>query len=214
MYGTLEIFERELGESWKTTGSPERIVVGYNGLGWAYAFRDKALSDEPLKLEGDKRTPAGIFPLGPAFGFSASDKTDYVQLTPSETFCVNDPKSPHYNKILPSRMEDKRRRYGERWPVSTGVCYRHSHERSTTQRIMHLPSRVAIIKLPDSWLHRHARKARGSSSGVERQKFNRCCDFTPSRPFTIPRLSCHATPGYSASLKPTSRHLGGFGRYP
>src|SRR6516164_3551607 len=61
--GTLEIFEREPGESWKTTGSPERIVVGYNGLGWAYAFRGKALSDEPLKLEGDKRTPAGIFPL-------------------------------------------------------------------------------------------------------------------------------------------------------
>ena len=100
--GTLQIFERpELSAGWKGAASPERVVVGYNGLGWAHPFRDKAINDEPLKFEGDKRTPAGIFQLGAAFGFSATDKSDYFQLKYSETFCVNDPRSPHYNKIVP-----------------------------------------------------------------------------------------------------------------
>src|SRR2546427_6416951 len=100
--GTLQIFERpELSAGWKGAASPERVVIGYNGLGWAHPFRDKAINDEPLKFEGDKRTPAGIFQLGAAFGFSATDKSDYFQLKYSETFCVNDPRSPHYNKIVP-----------------------------------------------------------------------------------------------------------------
>jgi D-alanyl-D-alanine dipeptidase len=60
---------------------------------------------DPIKREGDHKSPAGIFRLGDAFGY-APQKPDgwrahYLPITPS-TQCVDDPQSQFYNRILDS----------------------------------------------------------------------------------------------------------------
>ncbi len=58
---------------------------------------------DPTKKEGDGRAPAGIFPLGPAFGYAARAPADwkmpYLALTPT-TDCVDDVHSRYYNRVL------------------------------------------------------------------------------------------------------------------
>jgi D-alanyl-D-alanine dipeptidase len=62
-------------------------------------------SDDPIKREGDHKSPAGIFHLGQAFGYAPHEperwKTHYLPITPS-TQCVDDPQSRFYNQILDS----------------------------------------------------------------------------------------------------------------
>jgi D-alanyl-D-alanine dipeptidase len=61
--------------------------------------------DDPVKREGDHKSPAGIFRLGEAFGYAPLKpdgwKLRYLPLTPS-TQCVDDPQSRFYNQILDS----------------------------------------------------------------------------------------------------------------
>jgi len=61
--------------------------------------------DDPLKQEGDHKSPAGIFHLGSAFGYAPQEpdgwKMHYLAITPS-TYCVDDPQSQFYNQILDS----------------------------------------------------------------------------------------------------------------
>ena len=79
-------------------GKPEPALIGLNGIGWAHAFRGLAQKNEPLKVEGDNRLPAGFFPIGRSFGFAASSRPGYLRIT-SGTVCVDDASSPAYNTI-------------------------------------------------------------------------------------------------------------------
>ena len=90
-------------EPWRIAGPRMPAVIGRNGLGWAPTFRDRATTSAPRKIEGDGKTPGGIFRLGDAFGFDASSRPGYVRLRPGHEFCVSDPKSPDYNRILPKK---------------------------------------------------------------------------------------------------------------
>jgi D-alanyl-D-alanine dipeptidase len=59
---------------------------------------------EPHKNEGDGKSPAGVFPLGTAFGFVHPDsarwvKLPYLQLV-ATTECVDDTASAHYTNVL------------------------------------------------------------------------------------------------------------------
>jgi D-alanyl-D-alanine dipeptidase len=61
-------------------------------------------SDGPRKIEGDNKAPAGIFRLGPAFGYAAAAsarwiKLPYVPLT-AESEGVDDPHSRYYNQLV------------------------------------------------------------------------------------------------------------------
>ena len=111
--GTLRRFERAgaRGE-WRQAGEPFAVVVGRSGLGWGEGVlavpgggsAGKGLEGGPFKKEGDGRAPAGVFRLGPAFGFDGSDEAGWVRLpykplTPS-TECVDDTASTHYNLIV------------------------------------------------------------------------------------------------------------------
>jgi L,D-peptidoglycan transpeptidase YkuD (ErfK/YbiS/YcfS/YnhG family) len=60
----------------------------------------------PHKREGDGRAPAGVFRLSRAFGAADAPPTDlqafpYLKSLPS-TYCVEDVRSPHYNRIVDS----------------------------------------------------------------------------------------------------------------
>ena len=90
-------------EAWRTSGATMPAVIGRKGLGWAPSFRARATTSAPRKIEGDGKTPGGIFRLGNAFGFAASSIFGYVRLSPGREFCVSDPKSPDYNQIIPQK---------------------------------------------------------------------------------------------------------------
>jgi len=59
---TMQLFtRRSSNKPWKRISAAEPAVVGKAGLGWGYSFLDLKEREEPEKVEGDKRTPAGFF---------------------------------------------------------------------------------------------------------------------------------------------------------
>ena len=97
----LRHFERtSLDREWRARGGSVSAVLGRSGLAWAPSVADRSTDREPVKVEGDGRTPAGVFQLGPAFGFAASDIEGYVRLVPGRHLCVDDPASPLYNTVV------------------------------------------------------------------------------------------------------------------
>ncbi len=98
----IATFVRETGEaSWRQVGSSEPARVGRAGVGWGYTFRNFARADEPLKREGDKRAPAGLFRLGATFGDGLGAGAGHMQLTDGQHFCVDDTASESYSEIVP-----------------------------------------------------------------------------------------------------------------
>lgn len=99
--GTLRTFERvDASAAWRETGGPQSVVIGQSGLGWGHPFAALARPGEPVKREGDTKTPAGIYRLGATFGFDAAERAGHMQLTPGVEFCVDDTGSPHYGRIV------------------------------------------------------------------------------------------------------------------
>jgi len=107
--GRLRRYERATEhEKWRSVGDPISIVVGKNGLGWGIGViaTDHAQvrsAVDPVKKEGDGKSPAGVFALGTAFGYSSQPllglKMPYLNLTPSIE-CVDDTGSKFYNRIV------------------------------------------------------------------------------------------------------------------
>ena len=107
--GQLQRFERHsVHDPWRLFGEPIPIVVGVKGMGWGIGLvaaddPNVRLSSDPVKKEGDGKSPAGIFDLGTAFGYSAQPlpglKLPYLALTESIE-CVDDVNSKYYNRIV------------------------------------------------------------------------------------------------------------------
>jgi D-alanyl-D-alanine dipeptidase len=100
--GTLRRFARTNARAaWTPIGESVPIVVGRTGLAWGVGF-DALSANEPIKREGDGKSPAGMFPLDTAFGFAPSMpslKLPYFPLRqPSD--CVDDTASVHYNTVI------------------------------------------------------------------------------------------------------------------
>src|SRR6187200_380713 len=97
--GTARLFERATPqEAWQAVGASEPVVLGRAGMAWGLGFQHLALAGEPKKIEGDGRTPAGVYRIGTSFGFAASPRPGYRQIV-DDTVCVDDPASPAYNTI-------------------------------------------------------------------------------------------------------------------
>jgi D-alanyl-D-alanine dipeptidase len=86
------------GRPWQADGGPVSALIGRRGVAWAHAFSAFARKDEPTKVDGDKRAPAGFFRIGRPFGFSPSQQKGYLHIAQG-TVCVDDPASPAYNSI-------------------------------------------------------------------------------------------------------------------
>jgi len=101
--GELQAFERAPADSWKPVEAAVPVTLGKKGLGWG-AGLFPAPKTGPHKVEGDNKATAGIFRLGPAFGYAAADraswiKLPYVPLT-KNTEGVDDPRSRYYNQLV------------------------------------------------------------------------------------------------------------------
>jgi D-alanyl-D-alanine dipeptidase len=96
---TMRVYERTSpGDVWRQRGAVEPAVVGKAGMAWSPFFKAFAGKKEPIKVEGDKRAPAGIYTIGRSFGTVASSNSGHLQVTP-DTICVDDLRSPAYNTI-------------------------------------------------------------------------------------------------------------------
>lgn len=107
------------GSSWRPAGRSIRAAAGYGGF---------ALSG---KREGDGKTPAGLFVLGTAFGYSPSIATrmPYRQAT-SEDYWIDDPASPEYNTWVRgaprARSAEKMRRSDALYRIGLVIEYNTS----------------------------------------------------------------------------------------
>ncbi len=103
--GHLQAYTRKgVNQPWQPVGSGWSVYIGKTGLAWGYPFIKYAGSD-PVKKEGDGKSPAGAYTLGAAFGFAATKdpqlRLSYIPIT-ATTICVDDPKSKYYGRIIDS----------------------------------------------------------------------------------------------------------------
>jgi D-alanyl-D-alanine dipeptidase len=101
--GLLRAFERKGPQSaWQMHGPTIPVLLGKKGMAWGRGLLDfKAAT---FKMEGDNKAPAGIFRLGPAFGYAPRSgarwiKLPYVPLTKNSEG-IDDPRSRYYNKLV------------------------------------------------------------------------------------------------------------------
>ncbi len=107
--GRLRRYQRsETNGVWREIGGAISVVVGRNGMAWGRNGSDDwsklAGPGDPVKKEGDGRSPAGIFKLSSAFGYAAKEqagevKLPYLQATKTLE-CVDDPQSKNYNRVI------------------------------------------------------------------------------------------------------------------
>jgi L,D-peptidoglycan transpeptidase YkuD (ErfK/YbiS/YcfS/YnhG family) len=103
--GTLFRFHREMeGSLWQSSGDQIPVVVGRKGLAWSSEENSGTMPNVPKKVEGDDKSPAGVFTLGTCFGFAQKTemkdlKIPYLQIT-NLTECIDDQNSQYYNMIV------------------------------------------------------------------------------------------------------------------
>lgn len=97
--GTLQTFVREHGR-WRPAAPAFAVALGRNGSAWGDGLADVP-GDSPRKREGDGRSPAGVFAIGPAFGYAGRiDSAMPYQPMQATHWCIDVPDSPLYNRIV------------------------------------------------------------------------------------------------------------------
>ncbi|NGZ10881.1 MAG: hypothetical protein CV088_16090 [Nitrospira sp. LK70] len=100
-HGTLQMFSRSQ-EKWLAVGPEIEVNLGRGGLGWGKGLHEER-TEGPQKVEGDGKSPAGIFVLGSAFGYSQAPpgrwKWTYRQITERD-YWISDPNSAQYNQLV------------------------------------------------------------------------------------------------------------------
>ncbi|MHC3993793.1 L,D-transpeptidase family protein [Thiomicrolovo sp. ZZH C-3] len=94
-------------DGWKRIGESVPVNLGRNGLGWGIGTLELPRSPaDPVKHEGDGRAPAGIFTLGPVFGYAAGAETrmPYIKAS-ADLVCIDDSRSAAYNRVVTVRPE-------------------------------------------------------------------------------------------------------------
>jgi len=99
----LIYYEKKKGKLLKMSDNIH-VNLGGSGLGWGNGLIDFNTSIGPIKHEGDRRAPAGIFRLSYAFGYLPIDslswlKYPYKQIT-TKIECVDDTTSIYYNTLV------------------------------------------------------------------------------------------------------------------
>ncbi|MEO7073312.1 MAG: hypothetical protein ABI300_10265 [Rhodanobacter sp.] len=102
-HGTLRTFERK-GPHWRVVNAGVPVTIGKAGAAWGTGLHGQQ-ADGPRKHEGDNRSPAGVFRIGPAFGYAthATTALAYRALTASD-WCVDVSGAAHYNQIVDANV--------------------------------------------------------------------------------------------------------------
>jgi L,D-peptidoglycan transpeptidase YkuD (ErfK/YbiS/YcfS/YnhG family) len=106
--GALQQYARD-GRAWKPVDIAFPVALGRNGMGWGRGRFSLDVQAAPEKLEGDGKSPAGIFELGDAFGYSPMPpqgcRLPYRMATSLDYF-VDDPESKEYNSWIRLTPDD------------------------------------------------------------------------------------------------------------
>ena len=97
--GSLHLFSK-VAERWLLEERDIPVMLGENGLAWGSGIH-RPVADPPQKVEGDSKAPAGVFRIGPAFGYDAEPPTGasmpYRFISENDYF-VDDVQSEDYNR--------------------------------------------------------------------------------------------------------------------
>jgi len=110
--GKLFRFERpDEGKMWKKLSKEIPVVIGRNGLAWGRGLNQIDSSMLPIKTEGDGKSPAGVFTLSYAFGYTPLTemkglKIPYLEITVMRE-CIDDAKSEYYNQVINNNEVEK-----------------------------------------------------------------------------------------------------------
>ncbi len=104
----LQVFERQKN-GWGRIGGEIRASVGKAGLAWGLGLHGSHPEGSPVKREGDKKSPAGVFALDEIFGSSSAQEAGISRFPYRQVnefvAGVDDPNSRYYNRIVdPSRV--------------------------------------------------------------------------------------------------------------
>ena len=170
---TMRLYERASAQDdWRALGAAEPAMIGRAGMGWSQFFIQLARRGEPIKVEGDKRAPAGIYRDRPELRHLASSRPNYLHVTP-DTICVNDPSSPAYNTIA------SRARLGPAVGAENmsralpmyrrGLLVDYPTDATKASRLVHLHPRLALAHDRHRRLRLGARAARRGIAGFRRR---------------------------------------------
>lgn len=98
---TMFLYERKnQHKQWHLKDS-FNVVIGKNGLGRDATSSINLNNINPIKHEGDGKSPAGVFPLGPVFSYHSIKHLHmpFVQVD-TNFYCVDDMNSNYYNTLI------------------------------------------------------------------------------------------------------------------
>ncbi|MDF1878299.1 L,D-transpeptidase family protein [Sulfurimonas sp. SAG-AH-194-C20] len=100
---SLEFFEDE-----KLLLNAE-VNLGENGMAWGLGeVKLKQKEEDPIKYEGDRKAPSGVFKLTNIFGYAHKNSYKLPYLYASKKLiCVDDSNSNFYNQIIQANGEEK-----------------------------------------------------------------------------------------------------------
>lgn len=95
--------------TWRPVGDAVAVTIGKNGLAWGRGLSGEPPVGGPVKVEGDGRSPAGVFSFSTAFAYQPEDlwkptKMPMHRVT-AATICVESINSVSYNRILDETPE-------------------------------------------------------------------------------------------------------------
>uniref|UniRef100_I2Q0V3 YkuD domain-containing protein n=1 Tax=Desulfovibrio sp. U5L TaxID=596152 RepID=I2Q0V3_9BACT len=100
----LRRFERGGDGAWRPVGDDVAVTIGKNGMAWGRGLQGPPPAEGPVKIEGDGRSPAGVFAFGTAFAYQPQDMWTTpkmpVHRVTDQTVCVETINSASYNRIL------------------------------------------------------------------------------------------------------------------
>jgi len=108
------------------------VNIGKNGMGWGLGKLNlKHDNSQPIKIEGDKKAPAGVFNLTDIYGYKKSNSYNlpYLHAT-KELICVDDVDSKYYNRIIKTTSLPKSFEYMKRDDnqYELGIVVSHNKE--------------------------------------------------------------------------------------
>jgi len=114
-HGRLQAYTRT-PHGWAPQGSAFDVAVGRNGSAWGVGVvpaqgvgphqpGEPVKPGDPVKKEGDGRSPAGVFTIGPAFGYAPTITTALpYQPMLASSYCMDVPDSPSYTRIVDAEV--------------------------------------------------------------------------------------------------------------
>ena len=102
--GKLSRFEWTAKDGWRSVAPPINVTLAGGGMAWGIGLYDVPKEEgEAVKMEGDYRSPAGVFALTSSFGTTRKQMIawdfPYRETNPNIK-CITDPESQYYNRIV------------------------------------------------------------------------------------------------------------------